>query len=96
MSTVARPSPSHTSAPPPDDAVARRAAAAEFSHDHPDVAPGDPAWDDADLAGYVERARAKLQPGPDGAAPAGVGKRFMSADWSPSAHEAAVHDALPD
>ena len=76
------------------DAIARRAAAAEFSHDHPDIRPGDAGWATQDLAGYVARAREKLQPGPDGE-PVGVAKRFMDADWSPSEHEAAVHEALP-
>lgn len=77
------------------DAIARRAAAGEFSHDHPDVTPGDDAWKALDLAGYLERAREKLRPGADGESPAGVAKRFMDADWAPSDHEAAVHDALP-
>ena len=72
----------------------RRAAAGELSHDHPDVVPGDDAWNALDLAGYLERARDKLRPGADGE-PAGVAKRFMDEDWAPSDHEAAVHDALP-
>ena len=77
------------------DAIARRAAAGEFSHDHPDVMPGDDAWQALDLDGYLERAREKLRPGSGGESPAGVAKRFMDEDWAPSDHEAAVHDALP-
>lgn len=76
------------------DDIARRAAAAEFSHDHPDVRPGDAGWASQDLAGYVARAREKLRPGADGE-PVGVAKRFMDADWSPTEHEAAIHAALP-
>jgi|GEM_PF-1376235 len=76
------------------DAIALRAAAAEFSHDHPDIRPGDAGWASQDLAGYVARAREKLRPGADGE-PVGVAKRFMDADWSPSGHEAAVYEALP-